>query len=71
MQALCIAVQKEFCDECALALRRFIGGMEGVTSIDVVDGQISVTFDETKIGSGPLYTLVCNNVEKLGYKLIT
>jgi hypothetical protein len=32
-----------------MALRRFIGGMDGVASIDVESGKISVMYDETKI----------------------
>lgn len=70
MRTLCIPVQKEFCEECALALRRFIGGMEGVESIDVIDGQISIDYDEMIINGSILFAAVCENVEKLGYKIL-
>ena len=35
MEKISFNVGKEFCDECSLAVRRFIGHMEGVDSIDV------------------------------------
>jgi len=71
MKTMCVPVQKEFCAECSLALRRFIGGLEGIESIDEVDGQISIQYDDAIIKSDKLFAAVCENVEKLGYKLIT
>jgi len=38
-------VGKDFCEKCSLALRRFIGNMEGFESIDVEEGKIAVLFD--------------------------
>ncbi len=67
---MCIRVQKEFCEECALALRRFIGGLEGVESIESSEGQISIVYDDKRVDSGQLFAAVCENVEKLGYKLL-
>lgn len=69
MKTMCVPVQKEFCAECALALRRFIGGLEGIESIDVVDDQISIRYDEAFIKDDRLFAAVCENVERLGYKI--
>jgi len=62
-------VAKEFCAECSLALRRFIGGMDGVDSIDVEKGRIAVSFDNSKISEEKLKKLTMESMEKLGYKL--
>jgi copper chaperone CopZ len=63
-------VEEKFCDECSLALRRFIGHREGVESIDVEDRKIAVVFDETKIADEELTRLTRDSLEKLGHKLI-
>ena len=38
---LSFKVEEQFCDECALALRRFIGHMEGIESIDLENKMIT------------------------------
>ena len=62
-------MEKSFCEECSLALRRFIGNMEGVESIDVEEGKIAVVFDGDKITEEELARLTRDSIEKLGYKL--
>jgi copper chaperone CopZ len=62
-------VEKNFCDECSLALRRFIGHMEGVESIEVEEGKIAIEFDATKMTGDELARLTRDSMEKLGYKL--
>jgi hypothetical protein len=42
-------VEERFCDECTLALRRFIGHMDGVASIDVENKMIAAVFDPLKM----------------------
>lgn len=63
-------VEKEFCDECSLALRRFIGHMEGVESIDVEDGRIAIAFDNSKVTAEELLKITKDSMDKLGYKLL-
>ncbi len=69
MKKISFAVEKAFCEECSLALRRFIGGMDGVESIDVDEGKIAVSFDGDKITEEDLARLTRESIEKLGYKL--
>jgi copper chaperone CopZ len=69
MGKVALAVRKQFCEECSLALRRFIGNMDGVESIEVGDGTIDITFDETRISGERVRTLARDSVEKLGYTL--
>ncbi|HEY6011902.1 MAG TPA: heavy metal-associated domain-containing protein [Nitrospirota bacterium] len=63
-------VQKQFCEECSLALRRFIGNMDGVESIAVENGRIAIEFDGTKIDEESVRRISKDSVEKLGYKLL-
>ena len=69
MEKLTVNVEKNFCEECSLALRRFIGHMEGVESIDVEDGKIAVVFDQKKTTKEELDRITKDSIEKLGYKL--
>ncbi len=57
MKRLFLNVQKEFCDECSLALRRFIGKMPGVESIDVESGKIVISFDDSKTREEDLFKI--------------
>lgn len=70
MEKISISVEKHFCEECSLALRRFIGHMEGVESIDVEEGKIAIAFDNSKVTKEELLRITVESIEKLGYKLI-
>ena len=70
MKKAYITVQKEFCDECSLALMHFIGKMKGVDSITAEDGNIAITFDESEIPEELLLKLTRESIEKLGYNII-
>ena len=63
-------VQKEFCDECSLALMHFIGKMEGVEAITAEDGKVAITFDEGKVPEELLLKLTRESIEKLGYSIV-
>ncbi|HTR45316.1 MAG TPA: hypothetical protein VMH06_06365 [Thermodesulfovibrionales bacterium] len=68
MNKVSVGVQKEFCDECTLALRRFLGKMDGVDSIDVEKGNIVITFDAAKMREEDVLKITRESIEKLGYK---
>lgn len=70
MKKISLNVQKEFCDECSLALRRFIGKMPGVESIDVENGKIIISFDDSKTKEEELFKLSRESIERLGYRII-
>jgi copper chaperone CopZ len=67
MKVAVFNVDKTLCAECSLALRRFIGGMDGVESIDAEQGKIAITFNETEIDEEKLYQITKDSIEKLGY----
>ena len=69
MKVALFKVDKNLCAECSLALRRFIGGMDGVESIDAEQGKIAVTFNESVIGEEKLSEITKDSIEKLGYRI--
>ena len=70
MEKKLFKIEDRFCDECALALRRFIGHLEGVESIDVENRLIAVSFNPAKMPKEKLDRITKDSLEKLGYKLI-
>ncbi len=70
MKRIFLNVQKEFCEECSLALRRFIGKMPGVESIDVENGKIVISFDDSKTREEDLFKITRESIDKLGYKIV-
>ena len=70
MDKITLNVGRDFCEECSLALRRFIGNMEGVESIDVEEGKIAVVFDQEKTTREELDRITRDSIEKLGYSLL-
>ena len=63
-------MSKDVCDDCSLALKRFIGNMEGVESIDAEDGKLVIDFNDSKISMEELSRIAKDSIEKLGYKLM-
>jgi copper chaperone CopZ len=70
MKKISYNVKKEFCAECSLALRRFIGRMDGVNSVDSENGKVVIDFDEKKMDEEKLRTLTVESLDKLGYRPI-
>lgn len=70
MGKVSLSVQNQFCAECSLALRRFIGNLDGIEAVDVGEGTVDITFDGSKIGEERVRTLTRDSIEKLGYKLL-
>jgi copper chaperone CopZ len=64
MEKFTLNVEKMFCEECSLALRRFIGHMDRVESIDVEEGKVAITFDEAKITEEDLSRITKESIEK-------
>lgn len=69
MKSVLFNVQNDLCGECSLALRRFVGGLDGVESIDVEQGKVAVRFDETAMDEDTLTKLTRESIEKLGYRI--
>ncbi|MBI5099814.1 MAG: hypothetical protein HZB30_11310 [Nitrospirae bacterium] len=70
MRKISFKVESNLCDDCVLALRRFIGHLDGVDDIDVEDGRVVVNFDELKITDKEISRITKDSMEKLGYRLV-
>jgi copper chaperone CopZ len=69
MRKLLFKVEDQVCDECALALRRFIGHMKGIESVDVEDRKIAIVFDNAKMTDEELLRITNDSLDKLGHKV--
>jgi copper chaperone CopZ len=70
MEKVALRIPKELCADCALALRRFIGSMEGVDAIEVENGQIEISYDASRVAKDTLVKISRDSVTRLGYKLL-
>ena len=59
-----------FCYDCVLALRRFLGSVKGVSSVEVEEGKVAIDFDPSVISEASVARLVKDSIEKLGYKVL-
>jgi copper chaperone CopZ len=69
MASVTFRVENIFCYECANAIRKFIGSMKGILSVDVVDEGIRVNFDEGLLTEESVKKLVSDTVQRLGYRI--
>lgn len=69
MNKVFFKVERQFCGECSLALRRFIGGMEGISALDVESGTVAVEFDGQRIDEEQVRRLMRDSIERLGYRV--
>jgi copper chaperone CopZ len=69
MKVALFNVSNNLCGECSLALRRFVGGMDGVAFIDIEDGKIAVKFDEKIVDEDRISNITKDSIEKLGYRI--
>jgi len=62
-------VQKQFCGECSLALRRVYRRMDGIIAVEVENGDVAVDFDEREIPEEQVQKLTRDSIEKLGHRV--
>ncbi len=59
-----------FCYDCVTALRKFIGSIRGINSVDVEEGKVGIDFDPAVISEERVSMLARDSIEKLGYKVL-
>lgn len=69
MKVAMFSVRNDLFGECSLTLRRFVGGLDGVASIEADQEKIAVTFDEQIIDECNILTIANDSIEKLGYRI--
>jgi copper chaperone CopZ len=69
MRTVSFRVADRICDDCSLALRRYLDGIEGVASVDADGRNMAVLFDEEVINGDAVITAARDSLEKLGHRL--
>lgn len=69
MDKISFNVKKHMCSGCAMALRQFIGHMDGVEDVAVENGRLTISFDGKKIEESEVFRISRDSIEKLGYRL--
>lgn len=69
MKEIHLKVQKEFCSECSLAIMRFMGHMEGVESVVAANGEVVITYDDSKVAGENIEKIARDSVKTMGYRM--
>jgi copper chaperone CopZ len=69
MKIILFKIARGRCLECSIAIKRFIGGIEGVESVEVGKDSISIRIDETKTGEDRIRKIARDSVERLGFRI--
>ena len=69
MMSMHVKVDQVLCEESCSALRKFLGGLAGVDSIEVGRAEIDIRYDERTIPDEQVYSMTRSAVEMLGYHL--
>ncbi|HEY6011339.1 MAG TPA: heavy-metal-associated domain-containing protein [Nitrospirota bacterium] len=69
MKTLTFTIKDIVCEECSLALRRYLSGFAGVGSVEVEGRNVAVVFDQEKISRETVIDIARDSLEKLGHKL--
>lgn len=70
MPTLSFRTERVYCYDCVIALKKFIGSLDGIQSIEM-DGEdkIDILYDSSSISEEKLDRIVKESVEKLGFKV--
>ena len=69
MKVILFKIAQGRCLECSIALKRFIGGIGGVESVEVGKDSISIRIDETKAGEDGIRKIARDSIERLGFRI--
>lgn len=69
MKKVHLKVQKEFCGECSLALMHFMKNMKGVESVAAENGEVVITYDDSRARGEDIEKIAKDSVRTMGYKM--
>lgn len=58
-----------YCIDCVVAIRKFVGTMDGIEGVDADEGKMTVSFDPALIQKGEVIRIMIDAGEKVGYKI--
>ena len=73
MASINFKVGDVYCLDCVMALRNFIGKMNGVQSVDMKDNEeVLITYEPSRLNfdERELKKIVSDSIEKLGFKIL-
>jgi copper chaperone CopZ len=60
-----------YCYDCVIALKKFVGSLEGIQSIEMIgEDKVDISFDPSVIGEEKLRQIITDSIEKLGFKIV-
>ena len=60
-----------YCYDCVMALKKFIGSLDGIHSIEMEgEDRVDISYDPSVLSEDKLRELVTDSVDKLGFKII-
>ena len=69
MNTITFRVIKTFCGDCMMGLRRFIQGLDGVASVEIVGQVMTIMFDASVMKGKTLQEIAINSLERIGYSI--
>ncbi len=57
------------CYDCQNAIKRFLGSLNGIMAVEMVDEELRIHYDGSVLEKEKLKNLVTETVNRLGYKI--
>jgi copper chaperone CopZ len=71
MASISFKVGSIYCYDCVIALKKFIGSLEGIQSIETIgEDRVDISYDPSSISEEKLRQIVTDSIEKLGFKIV-
>ncbi len=71
MANISFKVGSVYCYDCVMALKKFIGSLEGIQYIEMIGAdKVYISFDPALIDEERLRQIVADSIEKLGFKIL-
>lgn len=71
MAKMSFKVDSVYCYDCVTALKKFIGSLEGIQSIEMEgEEMVDISYDPSVISEEKLRQIIMDSVEKLGFRII-
>ncbi len=69
MNTITLRVNRTFCGDCMMGLRRFIQGIDGVASVEIAGQAMTIMFDASVMKERTLREIAINSLERIGYSI--
>ena len=71
MARLSFKVGNIYCYDCVIALKKFLGSLDGIESVEMSgEDRVDILFDDSKMSDEKLREVVADSSDKLGFKIL-